>query len=115
MSDISDILRGVTEADVFAALANPVRRRLVKLLADEPRNAGALAGEFELSRAAVSEHLRVLRDAGLVRDMARGRERIYELDGRPLAEVSDWLRPLERYWRTRLSGLADLVEKENES
>lgn len=87
----------------------------MELLAAAPRNAGTLAKEFELSRPAVSEHLRVLRDAGLVRDVVRGRQRIYELDGRPLAEVSAWLHPLERYWRTQLSELADLVEKEDDS
>jgi len=105
----------VTEVDVFTALANPVRRRLLELLAQGPRNAGALAGEFELSRPAVSEHLQVLRRASLVREQVRGRERHYELAGDRLAEVGEWLRPFERYWRDRLSSLsAHLTEEQPE-
>lgn len=95
---------------VFAALANPVRRSLLELLADGPRNAGSLAGQFELSRPAVSEHLRVLEDAELVVGVRRGRERCYHLNPEPLAELDDWLRPFDRYWRDRLSDLAELLE-----
>lgn len=101
------------EVDVFAALANPVRRRLLELLADAPRNAGALAEEFDLSRPAVSEHLQVLRRAALVREEVRGRERHYELAAESLADVGEWLRPFERYWRTRLSALSDHVIEEH--
>ncbi|MCC5953941.1 MAG: winged helix-turn-helix transcriptional regulator [Acidimicrobiia bacterium] len=96
---------------VFAGLANPVRRRLLELLAEGPRTAGSLAGEFDLSRPAVSEHLRVLQDADLVVGVAHGRERHYHLNPEPLGELGDWLRPFERYWRARLADLADLVEE----
>ena len=101
---------------VFAALANPVRRRLLELLADGPRTAGALAAEFELSRPAISEHLGILRRAALVREQPRGRERHYHLEAEPLAEVDAWLHPFERYWRQRLRDLADVLdEQEDES
>lgn len=101
----------LADADaVFAAMANPVRRRLLELLVDGPRNAGALAEEFELSRPAVAEHLAQLRRAGLVVDEAHGRERRYHLSPEPLAEVARWLSPFERYWRDRLRSLADFVE-----
>lgn len=103
----------MTDTDVFAALANPVRRRVLELLREAPRNAGALADEFELSRPAVSEHLQVLRRAGLVREEVRGRERRYEVDARPLTEVGEWLHPFETYWRERLSTLADILEEED--
>lgn len=63
---------GMAAADVFSALANPVRRTLLEALRDGPRAAGDLAGAFELSRPAVSEHLAVLRGAGLVREEPRG-------------------------------------------
>jgi DNA-binding transcriptional ArsR family regulator len=96
---------------VFAALANPVRRRLLQLLADGPRNAGSLAAEFDLSRPAVSEHLQVLRRASLVVEEASGRERHYSLNADPLADVGDWLHPFERHWRARLSALSDLLEE----
>lgn len=104
------------EVDAFAALANPVRRRLLELLADEPRRAGALAAEFDLSRPAVSEHLTVLRRAGLVEEEQRGRERHYRLAPEPLIAVGTWLRPFERFWREQLTELSDhLTEEEPES
>lgn len=102
----------MSDVDVFTALANPVRRRLLELLAEGPRNAGALAGEFDLSRPAVSEHLQVLRRASLVREQVRGRERHYELSPEPLADLGEWLRPFERYWRERLTALSDHLTEE---
>jgi DNA-binding transcriptional ArsR family regulator len=97
---------------VFAALANPVRRRLLELLIAGPRTAGDLAGQFELSRPAVAEHLRVLRLASLVHEQPVGRERHYRLAPEPLARVGDWLHPFERYWRDRLRSLARSLEDE---
>jgi DNA-binding transcriptional ArsR family regulator len=96
--------------DVFGALANPVRRQLLEALRHGPRPAGELAGQFALSRPAVSEHLAVLRQAGLVREEPRGRHRYYHLAAEPLAEVQDWLGPFERYWRERLATLRTVVE-----
>ena len=98
---------------VFSALANPVRRRLLELLADGPQTAGALADRFELSRPAVSEHLGVLRRAALVREQPSGRQRHYHLAAEPLLEVGAWLHPFERYWRDRLRTLADVLEDDD--
>ncbi len=95
---------------LFATLANGVRRELLLLLADGPRTAGALASEFDLSRPAISEHLHILEEASLVVGVKRGRERHYHLNPEPLAELTEWLRPFERYWRARLSDLAHLME-----
>lgn len=100
----------VPSDEVFSALANPVRRRLLELLVDGPWTAGALAGQFELSRPAVSEHLGVLRRAGLVSEQPSGRERHYHLAAGPLTEVGEWLHPFERYWRERMRVLADVVD-----
>lgn len=97
---------------VFSALGNPVRRRLLELLVDGPRTAGDLARQFELSRPAVAEHLRLLREAELVVEQPSGRERHYRLTAAPLAEVGAWLHPFERYWRDRLRSLADMLEEE---
>lgn len=102
------------DVDVFNALANPVRRRLLELLAETPRNAGALADQFALSRPAISEHLQVLRRAELVHEETRGRERHYQLAAGPLAEVDDWLRPFERYWHGRLTALSDYLQEQPE-
>lgn len=100
-------------ADVFAVLANPVRREILSLLRDGPRAVNDLAGHFALGRPAVSEHLQVLRRAGLVREEPRGQYRYYHLDAAPLAEVDDWLTPFERLWRQRLRRLRDVLDEEN--
>ncbi|GAB3456928.1 metalloregulator ArsR/SmtB family transcription factor [Actinophytocola sediminis] len=99
---------------LFTAMANPVRRRLLELLCAGSMTAGALADRFALSRPAVSEHLRVLRQAELVREEVRGRERHYHLTAEPLVAVSDWLHPFERYWRDRLRTLSEVLEEESE-
>jgi DNA-binding transcriptional ArsR family regulator len=100
--------------DVFAALANPVRRRLLEELRDGPRAVNDLVSLFELGRPAVSEHLQVLKQAGLVREEPRGRQRFYHLEAVPLAQVDDWLHPFERYWRDRLRALRDLLDETEE-
>jgi DNA-binding transcriptional ArsR family regulator len=100
-------------ADVFAALASPVRRELTALLLSGPRSVNDLASHFEMSRPSVSEHLRVLRDAGLVSEERSGRRRLYRLEAEPLMEVSRWLSPYERFWRDRLAGLRELLDEED--
>ncbi|TYK53273.1 ArsR/SmtB family transcription factor [Actinomadura decatromicini] len=99
-------------ADVFAALASPVRRELTGLLLDGPRPVNDLASHFAMSRPSVSEHLKVLRDAGLVTEQRNGRQRIYRLEPGPLRELSEWLHPYERFWRERLSDLRRLLDEE---
>lgn len=96
---------------VFLALANPVRRELLEILVAQPLSAGELSDRFELSRPAVAEHLKVLRDAGLVADQPHGRHRIYRLTAEPLAELGDWLHPFEKFWRGRLATLAQVAEE----
>ena len=95
---------------VFAALAHPVRRHVIALLLERARTAGAIAEEFDISRSAVSEHLGILRNADLVREKKSGRERIYALNAKPLAELRDWLKPYESYWKSRLARLARQLE-----
>ena len=96
---------------VFLALANPVRRELLEILFEQPLSAGELSERFELSRPAVAEHLKVLRNAGLVADQPRGRHRIYRLTAEPLAELGDWLHPFEKFWRVRMAKLAEVAEE----
>ncbi|MEU6281348.1 metalloregulator ArsR/SmtB family transcription factor [Streptomyces sp. NPDC047028] len=99
--------------DVFGVLANPVRRKLLEHLREGPRSTGELAALFELGRPAVSEHLAVLRAAGLVREEPRGRHRFYHLVPAGLAEVGEWLHPFEHYWNQRLTALGDLLDEED--
>lgn len=100
-------------ADVFSVLANPVRRRILETLVDGPLAVGDLAARFDVGRPAVSEHLQVLRRAGLVREEPRGQHRYYHLDPRPLSEVDAWLHPFERVWRTRLRRLREVLDEES--
>ncbi|MER6752944.1 metalloregulator ArsR/SmtB family transcription factor [Micromonospora echinofusca] len=93
--------------EVAAAIADPVRREILLMLRDEPLSAGQIADRFVISRPAVSRHLRVLREAGLVRDTADGRRRVYALVTAPLDELAGWLGRLTRPsgWQHRLDAL----------
>ena len=99
--------------DVFDAIASPVRRALLDVLAGGARSVHDLAAPFEMSRPAVSQHLRVLRDAGLVTEERVGRERHYRLDARPLRAVSDWTAHYEQFWRRHARLLRELLEEED--
>jgi DNA-binding transcriptional ArsR family regulator len=92
-----------------AAIADPTRRRVLELVRDRELAAGAIAGEFEISRPAVSRHLRVLRQAGLVNERREGRLRLYRADPAPLGELSAWL---DAYWSGRLAALKSLAEED---
>ncbi len=87
------------------ALADPTRRRIVELLAEREREAGEIASHFDVSRPAVSRHLRVLREHGLVRARSDAQRRIYSLDPRPLAEIDAWLDKYRVFWTNRLDAL----------
>ncbi len=91
--------------DALAALADPTRRELVGLLAAGELPAGELAARFPVSRPAISRHLRVLREAGLVRSRVEGKRRLYALDPAPLRELDDWLEPYRELWAQRLDAL----------
>ncbi|GAB6856203.1 metalloregulator ArsR/SmtB family transcription factor [Microbacterium xylanilyticum] len=97
--------------DVFSVLANPTRREILDVLRSGPQTVNELAARFEIGRPAVSEHLQVLRAAGLVRDEPSGRSRIYRLEAAGLAEAADWFHPFERYWRGRLRGLRETLDE----
>lgn len=104
----------MNEVDVFAALANPVRREILMRLRPAPLGVSELARRFDIGRPAVSEHLQVLRRAGLIREEPRGRERYYHLDPRPLSEVEAWLEAFTRYWKQRLKALEEVLAEEKE-
>lgn len=100
------------EDRLFAALANTARREVLRLLREDgPQPVQALADHFDMRRPSLSEHLKVLREAGLVSEERKGRQRIYRLEAAPFAEVQDWLHPYERFWRDRLKGLSDLLDR----
>ncbi len=96
--------------DVFRAVADPTRRAILDRLRAGPANAGALAAEFRSSRPAISKHLRVLREARLVVDVAVGRERVYEMDPVPLQTVAGWLEGYRGFWQSSLTQLKRNLE-----
>jgi DNA-binding transcriptional ArsR family regulator len=96
---------------VFEALADPTRRRVVELLAERERSAGELAEAFTVSRPAVSRHLRVLRDAGLVRSRGEAQRRIYALEREPFDELDRWVESVRRFWPARLDELQRHLER----
>lgn len=89
-----------------AAIADPVRRAILELLRERPLPARRIAERFPISRPAVSRHLRVLRECGLVRDTAEGRERLYRLDTTRLTEITKWIAVVRApSWERRLDAL----------
>ena len=99
-------------SDVFTAIADPTRRDILDLLRADPLRAGEIAEHFpEISRPAVSKHLRILRGARLCRVRASGRERRYELDPRMLTDVDVWLARYRSLWSSKLDGLKTYVER----
>jgi DNA-binding transcriptional ArsR family regulator len=98
--------------DPFGAIANPIRRDLLAQLRAGPKPVHVLAAPFPRGRPAISEHLQILRDAGLVREERRGRERYYHLEARPLLAVRDWVAAYEQFWQDRFADLEQLLDEE---
>jgi len=95
----------------FAALSDPTRRRIVEMLASRELPAGEIARRFDMTAPAVSQHLRLLRDAGLVQVRRDAQRRIYALDPSGLAELDAWLARFRRFWSHRLDALERELER----
>jgi DNA-binding transcriptional ArsR family regulator len=91
--------------EALAALADPTRRKIIDLLAERERDAGEIASHFRVSRPAVSRHLRVLREHGLVQARSVAQRRVYSLDTAPLEELDAWLSQYRGFWTQRLDAL----------
>jgi DNA-binding transcriptional ArsR family regulator len=99
----------------WAALNDPNRRALLARLRERPHAVGELSGALRLSQPTTSKHLRVLRDAGLVRVRTDAQRRIYALDPEPLAELDRWLAPYRALWNDRLDALESHLDDDRES
>jgi DNA-binding transcriptional ArsR family regulator len=99
--------------DAFLALADPTRRRIIESLADGESAFGDLADQFDMSRPAVSQHLKVLREAGLVRVRKDAQRRIYRLNTAGLDELEKWLDSVRRFWGARLDDLESALGDPN--
>ncbi|MDR6291929.1 DNA-binding transcriptional ArsR family regulator [Inquilinus ginsengisoli] len=91
--------------NAFAALADPTRMQIVEMLAAGERTAGDIAAQFAMSGPAISQHLKVLREAGLITVRAEAQRRIYALDPRGFGALDDWLQHIRRFWGGRLDEL----------
>lgn len=95
----------------FVALSDPSRRQILDLLREHERPVGDLVDRLRISQPGVSKHLRVLREAGLVRVRPDGRRRLYALRAAPLAEIDAWMAPYRKHWTERLDALERHLEE----
>ena len=102
----------MTNATAFAALADPLRQTILERLAERPMAVGELASGLPVPRPAVSQHLKILKDAKLVRDEAQGTRRIYSLDPAGLGPIRAWL---DRFWDQALDAYVEAAEREDEA
>lgn len=98
-------------ANEFTALAEPMRRAIVERLGERPMAVGELAAGLPVTRPAISQHLKVLKEAGLVIDRAEGTRRIYRIDPAGLAAIRQWL---DRFWDASLAAYAEAAEREEQ-
>jgi DNA-binding transcriptional ArsR family regulator len=106
-------MRPTQEHDVFHAIAHPTRRAILVTLKDGERAASELAEPFQMTFAAISQHLRVLQEAELVSVRRDGRHRFYRLDPRPLRDVVSWVDEFARFFGQRLDALGDYLDKKH--
>lgn len=103
--------RAKADTDVFRAIADPTRREILDRLRAGPAAVNALAADFELSRPAISKHLRVLRSAELVSEERVGRERMYRLEPLRLQRVAGWIEGYRGFWQRNLTSLKRYLEE----
>lgn len=101
--------------DTFVAIADPTRRSIVMSLADGESSFGELADKYEMSRPAVSQHLKVLRDAGIVTVRPDAQRRIYSLSDNAFDEVDSWLKKVREFWAPRLDKLEQLLTETDDA
>lgn len=100
--------------DVFQAIADPTRREIISLLANQSLNLNAVAENFDISRPAISKHIRILTECGLVTIKQQGRERFCHAELQQLKQVSEWAEKYRVFWTKKLDALEDFLEKEQD-
>jgi len=98
--------------DVFQAIADPTRREIIQLLSKQSLNVNAVADNFDISRPAISRHVRILTECGLLVIRRQGRERYCQADLRKLKQVADWTDRYREFWTKKLDALEDYLEKD---
>jgi DNA-binding transcriptional ArsR family regulator len=97
--------------DVFQAIADPTRREILNIVAHKALNLNSVAEQFDISRPAISKHIKILTECGLVVIKQQGRERFCEAKLKKLNEVSDWVEQYRRFWEGKLDSLEIYLEK----
>jgi DNA-binding transcriptional ArsR family regulator len=97
--------------DVFRAIADPTRRAIINLISDEPLNLNAIAGKFDVTRQAISLHIKILSECGLVQIEAKGRERYCKAHLEKLSEVATWVERYRQHWEAKLHSLETYLDK----
>lgn len=102
------------QRDVFQAIADPTRREILTLLINNPLSLNGIAENFTMSRPAISQHVKVLDESGLLIIQKRGRQRVCSIEPRKIKEVDEWLEPFKELWEQRFEQLDELLTKMNE-
>lgn len=97
--------------DVFQAIADPTRRAIISMIATQPHNVNSIAEKFDVSRQAISLHVKILTDCGLITIKQRGRDRFCEAQLDQLSEVSAWVDQYRKHWERKLDALETYLEK----
>lgn len=96
--------------DVFQAISDPIRREIILLVSENNLTLNGVAENFRISRPAISKHIKILEECGLVTISQQGRERICKLNAEPLNEVYDWLGYFDKFWDKKLNSLKNIME-----
>lgn len=97
--------------DVYQAIADPTRRAIISMIAGEPHNVNSIAEKFKVSRQAISLHVKILSDCGLIDIKQQGRERICEAKLEKLSEVAQWVEQYRQHWESKLDSLEQYLQK----
>ncbi|MEO0581568.1 MAG: metalloregulator ArsR/SmtB family transcription factor [Bacteroidota bacterium] len=97
--------------DVFQAIADPTRRQIIQIIAQQDLNLNAIASQFEMSRPAISKHIKILSECGLVTITQQGRERYCKAELQPLQEVSSWVAQYQQFWESKLDSLDEYLNQ----
>ncbi len=100
-----------TRRDVYQAIADPTRRAIINMIATKPLNVNAIAEKFDVSRQAISLHVKILTDCGLITIKQQGRDRFCEAQLGQLSEVSAWVEQYKQHWESKLDSLEAYVKK----
>ena len=100
-----------TRRDVFQAIADPTRRQIINLIASQPMNLNAIADNFDISRPAISNHIKILHECGIISIEQIGRERHCKIQPVNLREVADWVEPFRVLWKQKLDSFEQYLNK----